>query len=57
MLGDTGNTCLRMPARYEPCSCSISWRFLVAELILAQDDWKLAGLRVVLCGDTTVLED
>ena len=49
MLGDMRNTCWRMPARDEPCSCSISWRFLVVELILAWDDWKLAGLRVVLC--------
>ena len=41
----------------EPCSCSISWRFLVVELILALNDWKLAGLHIVLCGNTTVLED
>ena len=29
-----GNSCWRMPAQDEPCSCSISWRILVEELIL-----------------------
>ena len=48
MLGDTGNSCWKEPARDEPCSCSIScginsvWR-------IARDDWKPAGLRVEYC--------
>ena len=33
MLGDMGNSCWKEPARDEPCSCSISWRILVEELI------------------------
>ena len=34
MLGDTGNSCWKKPAWDEPCSCSISWRILLEELIL-----------------------
>ena len=53
----------------EPCSCNVSWIFLVEKLILyvEQLSWhgmtgKLAGLHVVLvvwiiCGNTTVLEE
>ena len=33
-------------ARDEPCSCSISWRILVEELILYAELLGVAGLRV-----------
>ena len=46
MLGDTGNSCWKEPARDEPCSCSISWRILVEELILYAELLGVAGLRV-----------
>ena len=46
MLGDTGNSCWKEPARDEPCSCSISWRILVGELILYAELLGVAGLRV-----------
>ena len=48
VLGDTGNSCWKEPARDEPCSCSISWRILVEELILYVELLGVAGLRVVL---------
>ena len=41
----------------EPCSCSISCGRINSVCRIARDDWKLAGLHVVLCGNTTVLED
>ena len=44
MLGDTGNSCWKEPARDEPCS--ISWRILVEELILYAELLGVAGLRV-----------
>ena len=66
MLGDTGNSCWKMPCtdlhgmtRDEPCSCSISCRRINSVL-------GVAGLRVetlvvlvewIICGDTTVFED
>ena len=46
MPGDTGNSCWKEPARDEPCSCSISWRILVEELILYAELLGAAGLRV-----------
>ena len=46
VLGDTGNSCWKEPARDEPCSCSISWRILVEELILYVELLGVAGLRV-----------
>ena len=46
MLGDTGNSYWKEPARDEPCSCSISWRILVEELILYAELLGVAGLRV-----------
>ena len=46
MLGETGDSCWKEPARDEPCSCSISWRILVEELILYAELLGVAGLRV-----------
>ena len=46
MLGDTGNSCWKEPARDEPCSCSISWRILVEELILYAELLGVAVLSV-----------
>ena len=46
MLGCTGNSYWKRPARDEPCSCSISWRILVEELILYVELLGVAGLRV-----------
>ena len=34
----------------EPCSCSISWRFLVEELILYVESWSYW----IVCGNTVV---
>ena len=66
MLECTGSSHWKEPSRDEPCSCSISWRILVEELILyveiSWSCWIACGNTVVLvewiiCGNTTVLED
>ena len=52
MLGDLGSSCWKKPARDEPCSCSISWRFRVVELILyVEISWSCW----IACGNTVVL--
>ena len=47
MLGCTGNSRWRMPARNEPCSCCISLKFLVVELILLGSTYRIRLVVVV----------
>ena len=56
MLGDTGNSCWKEPARDEPCSCSISCGRINSVWRIARDDWKLAGLRVEYCSSCRNVE-
>ena len=56
MLGDTGNSCWKEPARDEPCSCSISCGRINSVCRIARDDWKLAGLRVEYCSSCRNVE-
>ena len=56
MLRCTGNSHWKMPCndlhgmtRDEPCSCSRRINSVCRIVFFARDDWKLAGLRVVLC--------
>ena len=59
VLGDTGNSCWKEPARDEPCSCSISWRRINSVCRITWSCCIACGNTVVLveCGNTTVLED
>ena len=59
ILGDTGNSCWKEPARDEPCSCSISW-ILVEELILYIELTVETCSCWIACGSTveyTVFEE
>ena len=50
MLGDTGNSCWKEPARDEPCSCGISWRRINSVCRIIWSCWIACGNTVVLVG-------
>ena len=56
MLGDTGNSCWKEPARDEPCSCSISCGRINSVCRITWSCWIACGNTVVLV-EYTVFED